>query len=165
MVGLYFLVDCKLQDQMYIHEAKYLFTDANNRFPYTRSNHWSIVSEDPDGNEQSKYLKEWIRNYSPAHLISTHLDRKRDDYLHPYFDEFLAYAGQIPPLSVFEFVKINVFSQVILVHYGGVEDQKYHGQPILNPAQLENWIIAQAELRSLDSKFIVPKVGDIFELI
>jgi len=96
--------------------------------------------------------------------MGTHIDRLRDDHLHPYFDEFLAYAGKIPPLSVFEFVKMNSFEQVILAHYGGVEDLKYHDQPILNPAQLENWTNAQAELHNLDSKFIVPKVGDVFEL-
>jgi len=151
-------------DYRYIQDSKYLFTDANNRFPYTRSNHWSLISEDPDGKDQSKYLKEWIRNYSPTHLMGTHIDRVRDDHLHPYFDEFLAYAGQIPPLSVFEFVKMNSFEQVILAHYGGVEDQKYHDQPILNPAQLENWTNARAELHDLESKFIVPKVGDVFEL-
>jgi glyoxylase-like metal-dependent hydrolase (beta-lactamase superfamily II) len=151
-------------DYRYIKGSKYLFTDANNRFPYPRSNHWSIIPEDPDGKKRSKYLEEWERDYSPAHLIGTHLTRQRDEHLHPYFDEFLAYAGQIPALSVFDFLSMNSFGQVILVHYGGMEDLKYHDQPVLNTAQLENWTNARAELYHLDARFIVPKVGDVFEL-
>ena len=152
-------------DYRFISGSKYLFSDANNRFPYPRSNHWSILSTGPDGNEKSKFLKEWIRDYSPTHLLGTHLTRKRDNDLNPYFDEYLAYASRIPPLSVFDFVKIISCEQVILAHYGGIEDLKYHNQPILNMAQLENWTNAQAELHNLETKFLVPATGDIFELI
>ena len=37
--------------------AVMLFTDANNRFPYPASNHWSITGESPESPRESGFLK------------------------------------------------------------------------------------------------------------
>lgn len=88
----------------------------------------------------------------------------RDPEVHAYFDEFLAYCNDRIPLSVLDFSAVIHPRKVMLVHYGGIEDKNHNGQEILNPVQLENWTNAQAEIRKLDSEFIVPLPGDLFRI-
>jgi hypothetical protein len=151
-------------DFRYLQEADYLFTDANNRFPYPASNHWSISVDAPEGSGESGYLREFREQISCTHLIAPHIPVPRDREIHAYFDEFLACCNDLMPLSVLDFTARVRPRKVLLVHYGGIEDRNHHGQEILNPFQLENWAGAQAETRNLESQFIVPRPGDLFPL-
>jgi len=151
-------------DYRYLQEADYLFTDANNRFPYPSSNHWSISPDAPDGSGESGFLRAFREKISCTHLIAPHIPVARDPEIHAYFDEFLAYCDERIPLSVFEFVERINPGKVCLVHYGGMEDRNHHGESLLNPVQLENWTNAKAELKGLASSFLVPRPGDIYEI-
>ena len=149
-------------DYRYLQGADYLFTDANNRFPYTPSNHWSISPDAPDEQGESKYLRAFREQISCTHIIAPHIPVARDPVIHAYFDEFLAYCNDSIPLSVLDFTALVQPRKVLLVHYGGIEDRNHHEQEILNPVQLENWTSAQAETRKLNSEFIVPRPGDLY---
>ncbi|KPL09193.1 MAG: hypothetical protein AMS26_23195, partial [Bacteroides sp. SM23_62] len=158
-------------DYRFLNNASMLFADANNRFPYPASNHWSITYESPaasadatDTPGESKYLRSFREHISCTHLIATHLPILRHSRIHAYFDEFLAYCDERIPLSVFEFVERINPGKVCLVHYGGMEDRNHHGESLLNPVQLENWTNAKAELKGLASSFLVPRPGDIYEI-
>ncbi len=151
-------------DYRYLKDVQLAFVDANNRYPYTGTNHWSIAREDPGGDKDSKYLGNWLRQLSCTHLIATHLPVTRDPVIHAFFDEFLAYCDEGMPLSVFDFCERITPGRTMLVHYSGMEDRTYHGQEILNPVQLENWSNAEAERRSIQTEFVVPRPGDLYEL-
>jgi len=151
-------------DYRYIKDSSMVFLDANNRFPYTSSNHWSICSEGPDGERESKYLKSFREHLSCTHLINSHLPIGRDEIAHAYFDEFLAYCDEQIPFSVFDFCKKVTPQKTMLVHYSGMEDKNHNGEDILNPVQLENWSNAEAECREINSQFLVPQPGDHFEI-
>jgi len=151
-------------DYRYLQEADLLFVDANNRFPYPGSNHWSIIPEEHGKKDESKYLKAFREQISCSHLIAPHIPLTRDQGVHDYFDEFLAYCNERIPLSVMDFTTLIRPEKVMLVHYGGIEDRNHNGQDILNPVQLENWANAEAETRGLQSEFIVPRPGDFFAL-
>jgi len=151
-------------DYRYINDSSMFFLDANNRFPYTSSNHWSICSEGPDGRSESKYLKSFRQQISCTHLIAGQLPVIRDEIVHAYFDEFLAYCDESIPFSVFDFCKKVTSKKTMLVHYSGMEDKNHGGEDILNPVQLENWANAEAERRGIDSHFQVPQPGDLFEI-
>ncbi len=151
-------------DYRFIRDVRMAFLDANNRFPYTNSNHWSISREGPEGKKDSKYLKAWLQQLSCTHLIATHLPPTRDPVVHAYLDEFLAYCDEHIPVSVFGLCSRIKPCRTMLVHYSGMEDRNYHGQDILNPVQLENWSNAEAERRGIQTEFVVPRPGDIYEL-
>ena len=151
-------------DYRYLQEADYLITDANNRFPYPNSNHWSISPGAPDGSGESEFLRGFREQISWTYLIAPHIPVARDPDIHAYFDEFLASCHDSIPLSVLEFTGLVHPGKVLLVHYGGIEDRNHHGQEILNPVQLENWAGAQAETRKLESKIIVPRPGGLYSL-
>ena len=151
-------------DYRHLEGVDMAFLDANNRFPYTSSNHWSVCSEDPEGEGDSRFLKAYRSTLSCTHLIAPHLPVTRDPATHPYLDEFLAYCDESIPFSVFDFChRINP-GRALLVHYSGMEDRNHHGQEILNPVQLENWANAEAERRGIRSEFRVPGPGDINEI-
>jgi glyoxylase-like metal-dependent hydrolase (beta-lactamase superfamily II) len=152
-------------DYRYLQEAGMAFLDANNRFPYTASNHWSICSEGPEGRSESKYLKAWRQQLSCTHLVAPHLPVVRDRVVHAYFDEFLAYCDENMPLSVFDLCSRIRPLKTMLVHYSGMEDKNHNGGELLNPVQLENWANAEAERRGIASEFTVPRPGDLFEVV
>lgn len=151
-------------DYRHIKDSSMVFLDANNRFPYTPSNHWSICSEGPDGAGESKYLKSFRQQISCTHLIASHLPVSRDEIIHAYFDEFLAYCDEHIPFSVFDFCKKVTPEKTMLIHYSGMEDRNHNGEDILNPVQLENWVNAEAERREIKSRFLVPQPGNLFEI-
>jgi phosphoribosyl 1,2-cyclic phosphodiesterase len=151
-------------DYRFIRNADLAVLDANNRFPYTGSNHWSISPDNPDGSTESKYLKAWKQQMSCTGMIATHLHAPPDPEKHRYFDEFLAYCNENMPLSVFEFCHRISPAKAMLVHYSGMEDRNYYNEEILNPVQLENWANAEAERREIGTGFRVPRPGELFEL-
>lgn len=152
-------------DYRVLRDADYLIVDANNRYPYPGSNHWSISPGAPDGSGESKYLKAFREKISCTHLVAPHIPVARDPEVHAYFDEFLAYCNEKLPLSVFDFAAMTGPRKILLVHYGGIEDRNHNGEEILNPVQLENWANAEAEIRNIRSEFIVPLPGDLYKLV
>jgi glyoxylase-like metal-dependent hydrolase (beta-lactamase superfamily II) len=148
-------------DYRNLQNADMIFVDANNRFPFPGSNHWSITGDAPESSVESEFLKTFRKQISFNHLISSHLPDSGDPGIRAYFDEFLNNRIENIPLSVIDFVRLINPGKVLLVHYGGIEDLNYNRQDILNPVQLEEWARAQATKRKMGCEFIVPRPGDI----
>ena len=181
-------------DYQLLADAKVLFVDANNRFPYPGCNHWSIISEpsEKQGRERTNFLAQWKKNLNLSYLIAPHSTSrqtattmgegqasgqtvKQNKATHPYFAEFLkeqsafAYASADKNenklcLSVLDFVKNISPQNTMLVHYSGSEDLKYYNKEQLSETELLEWTIQQAKNNNISYKFHIPQAGNLFQL-
>jgi len=146
-----------------------VYTDANNRFPYPNSNHWSVVRPELIDESESEFLKGWQKSKANKinWLIRPNVPLKYNKTIHGFFEEFLKekYSGQELILSVFDLSeKINA-KNIHLVHYSGAEDFKHYGKKILNTEELQLWVNKIASELNLESNFIIPQVGNTFQWI
>ncbi|MBN2519796.1 MAG: MBL fold metallo-hydrolase [Bacteroidales bacterium] len=152
------------QDIEIIKETDFLIADANNRFSFPQSNHWSIVNYLPNNNE-NKFLTDWMNEISINSLISTNLEFENEDSI-KFFDvlsnEMEKKLDLI--LSIFDFIKIIRPKRVALTHYSGKEDEIYHKEKIISRIQLMKWIETEAKKNKILSDFYLPKTGDRFVL-
>lgn len=130
-------------DYYRLKNASYLVTDANNRWPYPNSNHWSISSE----NYQSHldFINEWKVKIRVANLIKPHTNNETSQLAINYLDEFISeqYQAFNLPSSIIDFAEIISPEKIILVHYSGLEDKKYRNEKILSRPELFEWSNAQ----------------------
>jgi phosphoribosyl 1,2-cyclic phosphodiesterase len=136
-----------------------MVTDANNRFPYPGSNHWSIIKDLE--NKESEILVDFTQQISLGTLLSPHIKAFAPvnyancfDY---FFDKKIAIKEFI--FDIISFVKKVKPGNIAFVHYSGTEDEKYYRQPILNPSELKSWIIKEFCKHGVESPVIVPYVG------
>jgi hypothetical protein len=153
-------------DYGYLNNAAYFITDGNNRFPYPRTNHWSIT-DSPQITAGIDFFNTWKAELIPLNLIAPHIHMDERIEENPYFSVFMEEEKKEfnLPFNVFEFVKRIKPQNTLLVHYSGWEDKKYHQQDILNEIQLQNWIDKEATKKNIPTRFIVPKVGETFLLL
>ncbi len=147
-------------DYAQLQGAQYLFADANNRFPYPPTNHWSLVRE---GGKD--YLDQWLNGINMEDLFLPHLSIDEDPVL-PEYLELLKKDGCRPKdlyWSLFEWTRQVEPGKALLVHYSGREDEKYHDKPLMDGIQLEEWAKQQATAKGIHCEFRVPKTGDWFE--
>ncbi|MBE9512122.1 MAG: MBL fold metallo-hydrolase [Bacteroidetes bacterium] len=140
--------------------AKYLFADANNRFPYPRTNHWSLVREG-----YNDYLSPWIKGITMEDLFLPHLSNDKNTVL-PEYLKLLTKDGCRPKdmyWSLLEWVKRLSPEKTLLVHYSGREDEKYHDKSLMDGPQLEAWAKQQAVVKGIHCEFAVPETGDWLE--
>ncbi|MCF6240048.1 MAG: MBL fold metallo-hydrolase [Bacteroidales bacterium] len=152
-------------DYSYLQNCDVVYTDANNRYPYPNSNHWSVLRPDLINEPPSKYLNDWLKSKGNKlnWLIRPNLPVKFNKTVHGYFNQFLSesYSGHELSLSVFDFVrKINA-KKAFLVHYSGAEDYKYYEKNILNTQKLASFANEKALQIDLNTEFVVPKVGNL----
>ncbi|MEN8120117.1 MAG: MBL fold metallo-hydrolase [Bacteroidota bacterium] len=157
------------RDFEYLQNCDVVYTDANNRYPYPNSNHWSVYRPELIGEKKSELLSGWLKSKGNNinWFIRPNLPIKFNKTIHGYFEEFLKekFNGQGLVLSVFDFSnKINA-KNIHLVHYSGSEDFKYYKKNILDTDELQSWVDEAATILKLKSKFIVPSVGDMFEWV
>ncbi len=108
---------------------------------------------------------EWKNQLTWQKLLVPHASDKSRLRGHRYFEELLSSdpaAGQ--SFCVLDFVKKTVPDRTIPVHYGGLEDQKYYNDRILDAVRLDKWIRDVAADESIPSGFIIPETGDFFRL-
>ncbi len=151
-------------DFEYLQNCDVLYTDANNRYPYPNSNHWSILRPELIDEKPSKFLNDWLKSKGNKFnwLIRPNLPLKFNKTIHGYFNKFLeeAYSGNELSLSVFDFSKQINAKKVFLVHYSGGEDFKHYGKEIFNATELQNFVDTKAKQSGLNTKFVVPEVGN-----
>lgn len=151
-------------DYEYLQNCDVVYTDANNRYPYPNSNHWSILRPELIGEKKSKFLEEWLKSKGNKinWLIRPNLPAKFNKSIHGYFEKFLSeiYSGQDLSLSVFDFSKKINARKVFLVHYSGSEDFKHYGKEILNTQQLQSFVDKKTKQTDLKTIFKVPEVGE-----
>lgn len=108
-----------------------VFADCNTRFPWPRSNHWSIVVE-----EYRKVLETWDRYGKLEALRRPHAGDPSEEQ---YFSGVDPESTQLF-WAVDEFVEAIAAKNVCVVHYSGYEDAKHHGRDILSDEELVTWI-------------------------
>jgi hypothetical protein len=145
--------------------------DANTRFPWPRSGHWSIVANDPGKTGMSSELTKWTQRERPSYLVTPHA-QNFDERTYHYFDQFLSetYNRQTACCwSIFEFVERVKPRRVQLVHYSGYEDNKHRRQEIMTDDALLAWtkgewareVWARAIPSELEISWEVPKPGKL----
>jgi len=143
-----------------------VYIDSNNRFPYPKSNHWSIAKLENNGKTESKYFIDWLNEKGNIlnWLIGPNLPIEFNETIHRYFEIFLneQMANKSLSYNVFDFVQKIDAKLVNLIHYSGREDKVYNESETLDDTGLKNWANELANQMSLKSNFRTPKVGDEF---
>jgi glyoxylase-like metal-dependent hydrolase (beta-lactamase superfamily II) len=151
----------RADDHELVFGTDILVADSNNRFPYPRCNHWSLVSgaDFPD----HAFLKEWQDSIRLDQLLEPHATEQ--GRVQEYFNG-MQEAGikKVMCTTVMDFVDRIRPEKVLLVHYGGMEDERYYHDRILTASELQNWTRAEAARRESAAVFIVPDTGSMFEL-
>lgn len=141
-----------------------LIADANNRFPYPKSNHWSVCAELKFDFESSYFLN-WLEKITSTFLIIPHIHQGTSNESIEYLNNWLIdYKMNDLPKSIFEFAEILNARNIWLVHYSGKEDFKYHQQAIMNDEDLTNWCNKNRPRSLPDGIFRAPKVGDKYAI-
>ncbi len=147
------------QDYEAISGVNIMVADANNRYPYPNSNHWSILKGVDEST--SGILQEYINKISVKTLLYPHLlDKTKVNYWKS-FDYILENNIQ---LSDFHFT-ISSFAErispqkTVLMHYSGSEDEKYYKQKRLSENEFESWLCSTVVGLSINTKFLLPYVN------
>lgn len=147
-------------------DCKVIYVDSNNRFPYPKSNHWSVAKPEHFKQPTSKYFYDWYSEKGKNLLWMTRPNTpiEFNPLIHNYFNDFIAEQNIINdiPFNVFDFAEKIQAENVNLIHYSGAQDKNYYGDKILNERELAEWANASAKNIGLITKFNVPKVGDEF---
>ena len=152
-----------------------MFADANTRYPWPESGHWSITTSDPDPRRtgDSTRLTDWKSEHAdPEHLLSLHRQTT-----HPRIVEYLE---RHPPdtglmsWSILDFAKLVKPEAIQLVHYSGWEDARYRTAKgyedaelevdILQDGDLASWARRQSTAFGVNADVGVPRPGDLFRL-
>lgn len=135
-----------------------IVADANNRFPYPKSNHWSVLKG--IFNEESNLLNKFKDEITLGMLLYPHIHNSSVNYC-KCFDYFFNQEIKIESLffSIIGFIqKINP-KAVALIHYSGDEDEKYYKENRLKQVDLEKWLLDTIRDNGIKSSFLVPYVG------
>lgn len=157
------------RDFEYLQNCNVVYTDANNRYPYPNSNHWSVFRPELIGEKNSELLSGWLKTKGNKinWFVRPNLPVKYNKIIHAYFEEFLkeTYNERELLLSVFDFSKKINAKNIQLIHYSGNEDFKYYQKNVLDTNELQTWVNETATRLELKSKFFVPRVGDMFSWV
>ena len=147
------------QDYDIISNVDILVADANNRFPYPKSNHWSILNG--VNNQPSEILNKFIMSNTIAILLFPHLKKQTSDNYSCSFDYFFNNQKQISDFqfSIYDFVRRTNPKICVLVHYSGTEDEKYYNHSRLSDLELNDWLNKISQDFVIKTKFVVPYVG------
>ena len=136
----------------------WLITDANNRFPYPKTNHWSVVRRHP---EDEKYIGPWLKELTEPLMMVPHNFQNYTNYqyLLDYFRDFPEKEDYI--LTVLDFATRIRPRNLLLAHYSGLEDEKYYKDVLLDTPGLEKWAQETMDDVNLAMKVKVPETGAI----
>ena len=144
-----------------LHNADWLITDANNRFPYPKSNHWSVTRHTP---EDEQYLQPWLEALTPESLMAPHNFQSYTNYqyLLDFVRDFPEKEDYI--LTVLDFAARIKPKNLLLSHYSGLEDEKYYKDALLDTSGLEKWAQQVVKQAGLSIHVKVPETGEIIGL-
>lgn len=153
------------EDYQTIENLDLLVCDANNRFPYPKSNHWSILNG--LHNQRSEILTDFIKKNTIELILYPHMHNQIADNYSGCFDYFLNKKLPLTDFifSISSFVELIKPKRAALIHYSGSEDEKYYDQSILNTTELGLWIEDQFQKYNLKTKFIVPYVSEHIDFL
>lgn len=153
------------EDYQIISNADLLVADANNRFPYPKSNHWSILNG--VNKETSQILKKFITENTIGLLLNPHLNNKISDNYCRCFDYFLNREIQITDFAytISSFIKLIEPKRLALIHYSGGEDEKYYSKKVLSDSELKIWIENEFSDLNIETEIIVPYVSQHIDFL
>ena len=150
------------EDYTHLNSIDMVVADSNNRFPWPRTNHWSFSGHPVDPLQRNESLTSYLETLGWEEVTGPHSMSVAGESTRAYFNglkEEWSLSDQ--PFTVVEFLQKIEPLQVVLVHYSGMEDAKYHDEAILNSGQLLNWITRTAHDSGIGSRFIVPQTGEV----
>jgi len=151
----------KQADYEMVSGTDILVADSNNRFPYPPCNHWGICSGMVHSDKA--YLVEWRASVTRDQLFAPHLlaSGERPPYFNALSDSSME---DMLCTNVFDFVKRVEPRKVLIVHYGGLEDERYYFDRILTATELHQWVKSEARRIQMDAEFIIPETASIYNL-
>ncbi|MFO7830251.1 MAG: MBL fold metallo-hydrolase [Bacteroidales bacterium] len=147
-----------------IKDLDLLIADANNRFPYPQSNHWSIMTKTQKN--KMGFLTEFKKNISLGTILSPHLKPCSTITYSKCFDYFLdkQYDTSHFIFDIMSFTqKVNP-KKIVFMHYSGSEDEKYYHEKILNPSQFYTWLEREFKTSIPETSVVIPYVGQHIEV-
>lgn len=153
------------EDYSTISNIDLLVTDANNRFPYPKSNHWSIFSS--INNETSIFLKSFINESAIGLMLYPHLNKRISENYCRCFDYFLNKEIKINnfPYTISAFVELIQPKSLALIHYSGGEDKKYYSEKELNDTELKDWVAIELKKMNIETDILVPYVNQHIDFL
>jgi hypothetical protein len=148
------------KDLEQLHGVDWLITDANNRFPAPKTNHWSVTRHEKD----EAYLQPWLDSMTPDKLMAPHNYQSYTNYqyLLGFFDDFPEKKDYL--LTVLALTARLQPRNLLLAHYSGLEDEKYYGEKVLDTSGLQQWSEQVVSGVVPGTKVIVPETGDLLDL-
>jgi len=139
--------------------------DSNNRFPWPGTNHWSFAGDPGNPMKRHGALLDFLREHGVSHFTRPRGQGGNGTSARAYLEQCTGewdVASQ--PFTVLEFLERIGAGRVMLVHYSGAEDEKHHGEPVMDSLQLEEWVRETAARAGCGSRFIIPAVGEEVEV-
>lgn len=152
-----------LNEQAYeeLQNVDYCIVDSNNRFPYPRSNHWSMTTGNNQGKES---LINFMNNLKLEVVLEPHTGLPSGNRYSGYFKYLKDQSDwkEGIPFTVFDFIERIHPKTVLPVHYSGLEDEKYYNKSVLNNLEMQNWLNNSAQQFGLSTNFVIAEIGDFF---
>jgi glyoxylase-like metal-dependent hydrolase (beta-lactamase superfamily II) len=148
------------KDYVHLHGADMLVVDANNRFPWPRTNHWSFAGSPSDPMKRSGTLLDFAEELDWEQLARPHLQEGISEGNRSYLsllEQEWNPAGI--PMTIMEFMDEIRPKQTMLVHYSGAEDRKYNGEEILSTPGLQDWASQMLAKAGIHGEILVPETG------
>ena len=137
-----------------------LVVDANNRFPWPRTNHWSFAGSPSDPLERSRVLKDFVEALDWPLVSFPQLKEGISTHNQAFISQLeKEWDTEGLPLTILEFMTRIEPARVMLVHYSGAEDRKYSGEDLLSAIGLENWASRTAASAGIPGEIMVPGSG------
>lgn len=142
-----------------------LVVDANNRFPWPRTNHWSFAASPSDPLERSRTLAAYVEALDWALVSSPQLQMGISAHNQAFLSQLeKEWNAESLPMTILEFMKRIEPGRVLLVHYSGAEDRKYSQEDLLSTSGLEKWASSTAASAGIKGEIMVPESGLRIEL-
>ncbi|MCK5135807.1 MAG: MBL fold metallo-hydrolase [Bacteroidales bacterium] len=155
----------RLEDYHQLKGVDLVVVDANNRFPWPRTNHWSFAGQPGKPMERSEALNAFLDSLDWEELTTPHGPEACGKTTRSYFKTLRdGWSILHQPFTILEFLKKIEPRRVMLVHYSGTEDSAYYNEPILPAHELQDWVTRTAQIAGIDSHFIVPEAGQIISI-
>ncbi len=145
-------------------EPDILVADTNNRFPWPRTNHWSVTGRPGPGFSRGPLLARFTDDITWEAITAPHRPGGGKPDV-AFLDEL---KGEGVPgdqsFTLLEFLTRIGPARLMPVHYSGTEDMTHHGEPVLNKAELEIWVKQRLKERGIPARLLMPESGEIFDL-
>ena len=148
------------EDYKHLAGTDLVVADTNNRFPWPRTNHWSFAASSTEAMKRIEILESFAAELDWKKVAVPHvqegISRKNREYLSQLEQEWRSAPSF---LTILEFMEQIRPKKLMLVHYSGSEDRKYHGEEILSAGELQSWASDTIKRAGIPVHIVVPDTG------